>query len=518
MQYGLSNAVVGKIQNVFAAHPQVKQAILYGSRALGTHRAGSDIDITLTGAKLNFESLHAIHGKLDDLNLPNTFDLSIYRQIKNADLRNHIERVGVVMYAADAAAAHEQYPQTFVKGGWSARTLGELCSIKMGRTPARKNPELWDAKKATDNVWLSIADLPKTINAQVTKSKEHISDLAASKCEAVLAGTLLVSFKLTLGRLAFAGRDLFTNEAIAALTILDEKKVTKHYLYWYLKYFDWDKAAEGDVKVKGKTFNKAKLQVLPVILPPLAEQKRIVAALDKAFAEIAAAVANAEKSVAKVRELFESEMHYAFRGKPANCGKKKSTEYLLEQVAAISAGNSAPQDKTLFEDGKHPFVRTADVGKIRFGTVDSTADYLNDKGVAKLRRFPRGTILFPKSGASTFLNHRVMMGFDGYVSSHLATIVPDAKKVDPQFLLYFLHTVKAQDLVQDHGYPSLNLPLIKAIRICLPPMSEQKRIAGKLGKVTTATKSLVALSRRKSGALADLEKSILWQTFSGEAR
>lgn len=150
----------------------------------------------------------------------------------------------------------------------------------------------------------------------------------------------------------------------------------------------------------------------------------------------------------------------------------------LGSIAQIGAGNSAPQGDALFADGVHPFFRTSDAGRVRFGDIAESTDYLNDEGIKGLRRFPAGTILFPKSGASTFLNHRVMMGVDGFVSSHLATIVGDEAKVNRRYLLYFLSTVSAQDLVQDHAYPSLNLPLISGIPVALPPLPEQQRIVG----------------------------------------
>jgi len=152
----------------------------------------------------------------------------------------------------------------------------------------------------------------------------------------------------------------------------------------------------------------------------------------------------------------------------------------LGDVAAVGAGNSAPQDAALFEDGTIPFFRTADAGRVRFGDIAESTDYLNDKGVKGLRRFAPGTILFPKSGASTFLNHRVMLGVEGCVSSHLATIVADEKQAHPRFLLYFLSTIAAQDLVQDHAYPSLNLPTIAGIEVHFPPLAEQQRIVGLL--------------------------------------
>jgi type I restriction enzyme S subunit len=148
----------------------------------------------------------------------------------------------------------------------------------------------------------------------------------------------------------------------------------------------------------------------------------------------------------------------------------------LGSVSQVGAGNSAPQGAALFADGIFPFFRTSDAGRIRFGDITESADYLNEDGIKGLRRFPAGTILFPKSGASTFLNHRVMLGVDGYVSSHLATIVGDEAKVDRRFLLYFLGTISAQDLIQDHAYPSLNLPLIAGIPVALPPLPEQHRI------------------------------------------
>lgn len=148
----------------------------------------------------------------------------------------------------------------------------------------------------------------------------------------------------------------------------------------------------------------------------------------------------------------------------------------LGDFAVVGAGNSAPQDKSLFKEGTIPFFRTADVGRIRFGDILAAADNLNEKGAKGLRRFKEGTILFPKSGASTFLNHRVILGIEGCVSSHLATIVVDEKQAYPRFLLYFLSTVEAQDLIQDHAYPSLNLPTISGIEVGLPPLAEQRRI------------------------------------------
>lgn len=153
----------------------------------------------------------------------------------------------------------------------------------------------------------------------------------------------------------------------------------------------------------------------------------------------------------------------------------------LGDVANISSGDSAPQDPDLFKDGSFPFFRTSDVGSVHLSdNLISTRDYLNEEGIKRLKLFKKGTILFPKSGASTFLNHRVMMGVDGYVSSHLATIKADNKKVLDKFLYYLLVKIDAKSLTPDQAYPSLKIGDISKIQIPLPPLDIQKEIVGQI--------------------------------------
>lgn len=98
MNCGLSPSVVARIQNVFAKYPQIMQVILYGSRAKGNFRPNSDIDLTMKGEGLNLTEQLRIENELDDLLLPYKIDLSVYHHIQNADLIDHIDRVGAVFY------------------------------------------------------------------------------------------------------------------------------------------------------------------------------------------------------------------------------------------------------------------------------------------------------------------------------------------------------------------------------------------------------------------------------------
>lgn len=177
--------------------------------------------------------------------------------------------------------------------------------------------------------------------------------------------------------------------------------------------------------------------------------------------------------------------------------KKNNTTYKtvkLSDIATITSGNAAPQDSSLF-GGVYPFFRTSDVGAVhRSNNLIMSQDYLNDEGIKNLNLFPKGTILFPKSGASTFLNHRAVLGIDGYVSSHLAAIIPNTNRVNELYLYYLLTSIDAKDLTIDQAYPSLKLSQISSIRIPLPSIDVQKSIVSELDsyqKIIDAAKTIV---------------------------
>lgn len=102
VECGLKSETIKKIIAVFETFPAVKIAILYGSRAKGIYKNGSDIDLTLKGNNLTLQDLNKINIALDDLLLPYTFDLSLYENIHNPELLSHINRVGIIFYQKSA--------------------------------------------------------------------------------------------------------------------------------------------------------------------------------------------------------------------------------------------------------------------------------------------------------------------------------------------------------------------------------------------------------------------------------
>ena len=98
MKFGLNTDIVKEIQKILSGFPKVETVIIYGSRAKGNYKPGSDIDLTFKGNNLNLNILNKISLQFDDLLLPCTFDLSVFDQIDNKELVNHIERVGKIFY------------------------------------------------------------------------------------------------------------------------------------------------------------------------------------------------------------------------------------------------------------------------------------------------------------------------------------------------------------------------------------------------------------------------------------
>ena len=95
---GLTKEEIAGIRAVFLKYEQVEEAVLYGSRAMGTHKPASDIELTLKGKEIDLTLQTKIEFDLDDLMLPYKFDISVYDKISNPELLDHIERVGRKLY------------------------------------------------------------------------------------------------------------------------------------------------------------------------------------------------------------------------------------------------------------------------------------------------------------------------------------------------------------------------------------------------------------------------------------
>lgn len=354
--------------------------------------------------------------------------------------------------------------------------------------------------------------MPTGLNAKVVDSKEYVSDAAAKGMKLVPAGTLLVSFKLTLGRLCVAGRDLYTNEAIAALHDLDAGRVSREYLYWFLTYFDWDEAAAGDHKIKGKTLNKAKLKELMVWLPPLEEQKRIVAVLDQAFAALDRASTNAKANLADAEELFDSWLTAVFHEHPSSW----KVEKLSQLCHRITVGHVGPMAKRYSTSGT-PFLRSQNVRPFYVDLAD--VKFIDDKFRSELKK----SELKPGDVAI------VRTGYPGTASvipddlplANCADLVIARPKPElvPEFLVMFLNSSFGKKTVAEKAVGAaqkhFNVGAAKNVDFAYPSLEIQRALVSDATKMREYASGLARQFETKLDEIDHLRRSILSKAFTG---
>jgi len=400
---------------------------------------------------------------------------------------------------------------------WEEKTLKDLCEIEIGKTPNRSTPKFWDKELITDNTWVSIADLNNTVNKEVFTSKERVSDIGASNIKIVKQGTLLLSFKLTIGRVAFAGKDLYTNEAIAQLPIKNEEEIDKNYLYYYLQYFNYDELLKGDVKVKGKTLNKEKLKSLPVKYPKIEEQQRIVGILDEAFENIEKAKQNTLQNLNNAKELFENCIENNFTNLTSLYPIKT-----LSDIAVIKGGKRLPKGQKLTKEiTEHPYLRVTDF------TIDGTINtddlhYISDNIYEQIKNYTITSkdLYITIVGATIGKSGIIPKELDGANLTENACKLIFNMDVCNKYVYYFTKTKSFNE--QSFGntkitaVPKLALTRLATIKLPVPNLPKQQKIVVQLDELQEQTKKLEQFYTQKLQDLDELKQSILQKAFKGE--
>jgi type I restriction enzyme S subunit len=202
----------------------------------------------------------------------------LYREIQ--DEKEVLVRQGRIKKQKTLPEINSDATPFVIPESWKWARLANVTIFSIGRTPSRSESKYWNSDYMP---WVSIADL--RANSHIGTTKEKISKEAYEKCfggVAVPAGSLLYSFKLTIGKMSIIDMDAVHNEAIASFATINP--IFTEYLFKALGVID--PTARTNSAVMGKTLNSATLSLLEIPLPPLGEQKRIVAKVDSVFALI----------------------------------------------------------------------------------------------------------------------------------------------------------------------------------------------------------------------------------------
>jgi type I restriction enzyme S subunit len=374
--------------------------------------------------------------------------------------------------------------------GWEIKKLGEVCNISTGKL---------NANAAVENGKYPF----------FTCSREIFTiDHFAFDCEAILlAGNNAVGdFNVKHYKGKF-------NAYQRTYVITINKEETLLYKYLYLQVEN----ALKDFKLKsvgaGTKFLKLDMiKNLKLHLPPLSEQKRIVAIADEAFEGIDRAIRNTEKNLSNARELFESYLNSIFTQK-GDGWEEKTLHEISTQFSRGKSKHRPRNDKKLY-DGQYPFIQTGDIRNSNH-IVNRYSQTYNEVGLAQSKLWTKGTVCIT---IAANIAETGVLDFAACIPDSIIGLVVDQNKANNMFVEYMLQAfkfilkAKGQGSAQDN----INMGTFESQTFPFPLIDEQEKIVEKLDFLSAETQRLETIYRQKIAALKELKQSILQKAFTGE--
>jgi type I restriction enzyme S subunit len=399
-----------------------------------------------------------------------------------------------------------------MKAGWEVKTLGSLSEvITKGTTPTSVGYSF-----ITEGInFVKVESI--TENGHFLKNKlAHITQDChnALKRSQLKSGDILFSIAGALGRTAFVTEDILPANINQALAIIRLKKTNNLLPEFILKALETGFTLEQIEKFKGgvaqQNLSLGQIQEFQIPIPPLPEQQRIVAILDKAFASIATAKANTEKNLKNARALFDNYLHEVFSQR----GEGWEVKTLGEVFKTGAGGTPLKSKKEYYDGGSIPWLLSGEVSQ---GEIKESKNFITQKGLenSSARIFPKNTVLVAMYGATA--GQIGILRFEAATNQAVCGILPNDNFL-PEFIFYFLLSRKNELIAQASGnaQPNISQIKIKNTDFLIAPLPEQQRIVAKLDALRTETQRLETLYQRKITALDELKKALLHQAFSGE--
>ena len=390
-----------------------------------------------------------------------------------------------------------------MKEGWEYIAFKDVYPIKMGKTPPRGDKSSWDEKKETHNKWVSIADISNNEGKIIEDTKEYISDSAAEKINKVSKGSLLMSFKLSIGRMAFAGDDLYTNEAIIAIP--ESNKFILRFIYYYLLQYNWLSLTEGNEKVKGATLNKTSIGNIQLPVLSLTEQQSIVDYLDSAFAKIDTMKTNAEKALNEAKALFQASLKEMLEPKEGWEEKK------IKDIGSVIGGTTPNTNVAEFWDGTLCWISPAELDGSHY-LYDSKKKITEAAVKAKsLKLLPEGTVILSSRAP---IGKVVINKVPTYCNQGFKCVVC-GKEIYNEFLYWWFwgNTQYLNSLGTGATFKEISKKVVEEILIPVPSLSEQQSIATTLDSLKSKVDHLQENYDKISQECDALKQAILRQVF-----
>lgn len=367
---------------------------------------------------------------------------------------------------------------------WGSARLGDLFILQMGKTPDRKNSLYW---KNGINPWISISDITKC-EKYIIDTKETITDQAVKECQikAVPENVVLMSFKLSVGKVAITTKLTYTNEAIIAFLPIDENIILNDFLWYSLQVQNWN--IGGNKAVKGITLNKKFLNEKIIKYPSLEEQKWIVSILEK----VRQLIYFQKKRLEELDNLVQS-VFYEMFGDPVK-NEKEWREVKLGKICKLKAGNFVKASNIYLERKNNLFPCYGGNG-LRGYTITYTHEGLY--------------VLIGRQGA---LCGNVKLVNGKFHATEHAIVVSPLLNINTVWLFHIFGQLNLNKYATGAAQPGLSVTTLLDIGIPFPPLSLQTRFAAIVEKIEQQ-KALVKKALQES---EDLFQRLMQDLFRPE--
>ncbi len=394
-----------------------------------------------------------------------------------------------------------------MNSSWGSMTLGDLCDVIGGGTPAKDRAEFYGGHIP----WATVRDMKSEFIAD-TEFKITLLAVESSSTNIIPKGNVVIATRVGLGKICLVQQDTAINQDLRAIIPKNAKQLCVPFLFWWLKSVAHLIVAEGTgATVQGVKLPFIKSLVIP--LPPLADQQRIVAILDEAFAGLATATAKAEKNLRNARELFESYLSFILTRSEVTWEQKRLPEVARE----FGRGRSKhrPRNDPKLYGGPYPFVQTGDISNADHWLTDYTQT-CSALGLAQSRLWPKGTVCIAIVGAT--VGETAILDFEACFPDSVIGIVVNEGIADAEYVEYLLQAFKAvlKEKGKGTARDNINLGTFENQLFPFPAFEEQRRIVGRLNEMASRKRELEDFYSKRLAAISELRQSILQKAFSGE--
>lgn len=413
---------------------------------------------------------------------------------------------------------------------WEVKPIKQVYRFQTGWTPATSDESNFEG----DNIWVNISDMKQRI---IYDSAKHISDkaVAISSMNISPKGSLLYAFKLSVGAVAFCGKDLYTNEAIATFLPCEN---SLEYLFYAAPIFIIENANENIYGAK--LLNQQLINNAKIVVPPIGEQQRIASYLDSKCSKIDSIIEKQQAVIEKLKEYKLSVITEAVtKGLNPVVEMKDSgvewigdinSEYAITRVGALCfvtklAGFEYTDTmvNAIKTEGDVPIVRAQNVRMFEFN--DNINEFIDFETSSKLDR----CALNKKSVLITFIGAGIgdVCVLDQKKRYHLA---PNVAKIEirkeysdllsEKYLMYYLGSNAGKGEISKiskaSAQPSLSMGTIRGIQIVLPSKDEQYLITEFLDKKCKSIDVLIESKSKFIDKLQEYKKALIYEVVTGK--